>query len=81
MKFRGRGRVRETLIECDLGTFNFDGAELDSGTIVEFMVAKFADIPAGVRSGDECGRAGSSSLPENWRISLVVASVGGFHLR
>jgi nucleoside 2-deoxyribosyltransferase len=34
------------LLECDLAIFNFDGTELDSGTLVEFMLAKFADIPS-----------------------------------
>ena len=34
------------LLECDLGLFNYDGPELDSGTVVEFMFAKFADIPS-----------------------------------
>lgn len=34
------------LIACDLALFNFDGPDLDSGTVVEFMYAKFADIPA-----------------------------------
>ncbi len=33
------------LFESDLAVFNFDGTELDSGTVVEFMLAKFADIP------------------------------------
>jgi nucleoside 2-deoxyribosyltransferase len=35
-----------TLIGCDLALFNFDGPELDSGTVAEFMFAKFADIPS-----------------------------------
>ena len=34
------------LLACDLGLFHYDGPELDSGTVVEFMFAKFADIPA-----------------------------------
>jgi nucleoside 2-deoxyribosyltransferase len=34
------------LIGCDLALFNFDGPELDSGTVAEFMFAKFADIPS-----------------------------------
>ena len=34
------------LLNCDLGLFNYDGPELDSGTVVEFMIAKFADIPS-----------------------------------
>lgn len=35
-----------TLMNCDLGLFNYDGSELDAGTVVEFMFAKFADIPS-----------------------------------
>jgi len=48
-----------TLIDCDLALFNFDGPELDSGTVCEFMFAKFADIPSLLlrtdfrRSGDQ----------------------------
>ena len=34
------------LAACDLGLFNFDGSDLDSGTVVEFMFAKFADVPS-----------------------------------
>ncbi len=34
------------LLACDLALFHFDGPDLDSGTVVEFMFAKFADIPA-----------------------------------
>lgn len=33
------------LLACDLALFTYDGAELDSGTVVEYMIAKFADIP------------------------------------
>ena len=33
------------LMECDVALFNFDGNELDSGSVVEFMFAKFVDIP------------------------------------
>lgn len=36
----------DALTRCDLALFNFDGPELDSGTVVEFMFAKCADIPA-----------------------------------
>ena len=36
----------QALVGCDLALFNFDGPDLDSGTIVEFMFAKTADIPA-----------------------------------
>ncbi|MDT8447605.1 MAG: nucleoside 2-deoxyribosyltransferase [bacterium] len=36
----------EALLGADLALFNFDGAELDSGTVAEFMAAKFVDLPA-----------------------------------
>jgi hypothetical protein len=34
------------LMTCDLALFNFDGTDLDAGTVVEFMFAKCLDIPA-----------------------------------
>src|SRR3954465_8346222 len=34
------------LLNCDLGLFHYDGPELDSGTVVEYMFAKFADLPS-----------------------------------
>ncbi len=36
----------EGLLGCDAAVFQFDGCELDSGTVAEFMAAKFADIPS-----------------------------------
>jgi nucleoside 2-deoxyribosyltransferase len=52
--FQLRGRSGRTirdynlraLIACDLALFNFDGSDLDSGTLVEFMFAKFGDVPS-----------------------------------
>ncbi len=49
----------KALLECDTALFNYDGTELDSGTVVEFMFAKFADIPSVIirtdfrKSGDQ----------------------------
>ena len=46
------------VMECDFGIFNFDGPDLDSGTVVEYIFAKMLDIPAVIlrsdfrRSGD-----------------------------
>jgi nucleoside 2-deoxyribosyltransferase len=34
------------LLSCDAALFHYDGCVMDSGTVVEFMVAKFADIPS-----------------------------------
>ena len=40
------------VIRCDLALFKFDGTDLDSGTIVEFMMAKMLDIPAIILRSD-----------------------------
>ena len=47
-----RNQDLKQVMACDLGLFNFDGADLDSGTVVEFMMAKFLDIPAVVLRSD-----------------------------
>ena len=36
----------KSVISADVGLFNYDGPELDSGTVVEYLFSKFADIPA-----------------------------------
>ncbi len=41
-----RDRDLEMVFDCDLIVANFDGAELDSGTVMEFAYAKMLDIPA-----------------------------------
>jgi nucleoside 2-deoxyribosyltransferase len=45
------------LVECDLGLFQFDGTEVDAGVVVEFMLAKFLDMPAVILRSDfrTCG--------------------------
>ncbi|KAI7557757.1 hypothetical protein KC343_g11370 [Hortaea werneckii] len=47
-----RDKDLRALLSCDLALFTYDGAELDSGTVVEFMMAKFADIPAVILRSD-----------------------------
>src|SRR5210317_1787985 len=56
------------LIECDLGLFNFDGTELDAGVVVEFMLAKFLDIPTVIMRSDfrTCGEGEIGG--ENWNF-------------
>jgi hypothetical protein len=46
------------LTGCDLALFSFDGPDLDSGTIAEFMIAKFADIPSVILRSDRRGAGG-----------------------
>jgi nucleoside 2-deoxyribosyltransferase len=57
-----------TLIGCDLALFNFDGPELDSGTVAEFMLAKFADIPSLLLRTD-FRRAGDQG-EDQWNLML-----------
>jgi nucleoside 2-deoxyribosyltransferase len=74
-----------TLVECDLGLFNYDGAELDSGTVVEFMLAKFADIPSVLLRSDF--RHGGDQRGDPWNLmtsfyprtaSVVIDSLGTY---
>lgn len=55
------------LLSCDLALFNFDGPELDSGTVVEFMFAKFADLPA-VTLRSDIRAAGDQPTGEAWNL-------------
>ena len=63
-----RDQDLQTLIECDLAIFNFDGAEIDSGTVVEFMVAKFADIPSLLLRTDF--RKGGDQGEDPWNLMM-----------
>ncbi|HEY9247571.1 MAG TPA: nucleoside 2-deoxyribosyltransferase [Rariglobus sp.] len=72
-----------TLLKCDLGLFNYDGTELDSGTVVEFMFAKFADIPSVILRSDF--RQGGDQKEDPWNLmtsfyprtaNVVVNSIG-----
>jgi nucleoside 2-deoxyribosyltransferase len=62
------------LVACDLALFNFDGTELDSGTVIEFMFAKFADIPAVVLRSD-LRQGGDSIDPWNLMASFYPRTV------
>lgn len=41
-----RNKDIRSIIQADLVLFNFDGTDLDSGTVVEFVLTKMLDIPA-----------------------------------
>jgi len=71
------------LLSCDLALFNYDGTELDSGTVVEFMFAKFADIPAVILRSDF--RHGGDQVGDPWNLmssfyprtaNVVLDSIG-----
>jgi hypothetical protein len=70
----------KTLVECDLAIFNFDGADLDSGTVAEFMLAKFADIPAVILRSDRRGLGGRDpqwNPMANYYPRTAVVSIDG----
>jgi nucleoside 2-deoxyribosyltransferase len=58
-----------SVLQCDVILANFDGTELDSGTVVEFCFAKALDIPAVLLRTDfrKCGD--SDELPWNLMCS------------
>lgn len=61
------------LINADLALFNFDGTDLDSGTVVEFMIAKMLDIPAVIvrtdfREFHEVSNDQQEQCNENWNL-------------
>lgn len=58
----------QALLACDLGLFHYDGPELDSGTVVEFMLAKFADIPAVLVRSDFRGGGDQAGAGDPWNL-------------
>lgn len=72
-----RDKDLRALLECDLAVFNFDGPELDSGTVVEFMVAKFADLPCVIVRSDfrAAGDQGPGLDPWNLMASFYPRTV------
>lgn len=63
-----RNNCLRMVMESDLALFNFDGADLDSGTVAEFMFAKFLDIPSvllrtDIRISGDQGQEG-----DNWNL-------------
>ena len=53
------------LIQCDAIVANFDGAELDSGTVVEFCVAKALDMPTVLLRTDFRNVGDADGIPWN----------------
>jgi hypothetical protein len=57
----------KTLLDSDLAIFNYDGPDLDSGTVIEFLFAKFADIPAVLLRTDVRG-GGGEHRTQPWNL-------------
>lgn len=60
--------IKELLL-ADFVIFNFDGPDLDSGTAVEFFLAKMLDIPAVLLRTDS--RDGGHLAGEDWNVMLT----------
>ena len=67
-----RNQDLQQLITCDVALCNFDGSELDAGTVVEFMVAKFLDMPTVLLRSDfrTAGDQGQEGDPWNLMCSF-----------
>ncbi len=63
-----RNKDIAAIINADMVLFNFDGTDLDSGTVVEFMIAKMLDIPAVILRTD-C-RVGGYLNNEDWNLMV-----------
>ena len=55
------------IIKADLILLNFDGTELDAGTVVEFLFAKALDIPAVILRSD-FRAAGDQERGDPWNL-------------
>ena len=66
-----RDQDLRAVMECDLALFNFDGSELGSGAVVEYMYAKMLDIPAVILRTDF--RHGGDQRPDADPWNLMVS--------
>ena len=55
------------VVKADLILLNFDGTELDSGTVIEFLFAKALDIPAVILRSD-FRSAGDQERGDPWNL-------------
>ena len=55
------------IVKADLILVNFDGTELDSGTVIEFLFAKALDIPAVILRSD-FRSAGDQERGDPWNL-------------
>lgn len=74
------------LLSSDVAIFNFDGTDLDSGTVVEFCYAKVTDTPAVLLRTDF--RSGGDQELEPWNLmcsgfprckTLLINSMMNWH--
>jgi nucleoside 2-deoxyribosyltransferase len=59
----------KSIVNADFILFNFDGVDLDSGTVVEFIIAKMLDIPAVLLRTDF--RNNAYLFGDDWNLMAV----------
>ena len=81
-----RDRDLELLFSCDCIVANFDGTELDSGTVVEFCFAKQLDLPSVLLRTDF--RKGGDNGADPWNLmcsgyprtsTLLISAMEQYH--
>ena len=60
----------ELLFSCDAIVCNFDGDDLDSGTVAEFCFAKVLDLPAVLFRSDFRNNNDGITCPDPWNLML-----------
>ena len=63
-----RNQDLKQVMACDLALFNFDGTDLDSGTVVEFMMAKMLDIPSVLLRSDFRASGDQEREGDDWNL-------------
>ena len=63
-----RNQDLRQVMACDLGLFNFDGTDLDSGTVVEFMMAKMLDVPSVLLRSDFRASGDQEREGDDWNL-------------
>ncbi len=63
-----RNQDLKQVMACDLALFNFDGTDLDSGTVVEFMMAKVLDIPSVLLRSDFRASGDQEREGDDWNL-------------
>lgn len=56
------------VLTSDMAVFNFDGTDLDSGTVVEFMYAKMLDIPCVILRTDFRSSGEGNKDQDPWNL-------------
>lgn len=83
-----RDRDLELLFSCDLAVFNFDGTDLDSGTVLEFAYAKMLDIPTALLRSDFRNGGDQTAGTDPWNLmcsgyprseSVLISGMNLYH--